>query len=138
MLSDPVATVPGNAGAPGCVPLKLYTGARGDPVCCSACSYAPRSAWSYMTPVLARSTVVEFADHATPTRGPQLFLSMLKLCDAASGASLRPSGYRYRSYRRPYSSFTAGAICQSSCTKKLYRLVSIANERLPVISENVL
>src|SRR5262245_40462064 len=53
----PVATDPGKPGAPAAVLANVNTGARGDPDSCSACSYGPRIGWSYMTPVLARSTV---------------------------------------------------------------------------------
>src|SRR5262245_64023332 len=89
----PPETPPGNAGAPADVPLKLKTGARGEPLNCSACSYPPRIGWSYMIPMLPRSTVLSSSDHATPTRGPKLFLSMLNWCDCTSGASAMPAGY---------------------------------------------
>ncbi len=88
----PVPAAAGNAGAPAWVPLKVYAGALGEPDSCKACSYAPSSAWSYMTPVLARSTVRGFSVQATPARGPKLFLSILKFCDDASGAAGSPLG----------------------------------------------
>src|SRR5262245_54463771 len=37
----PVETLLGNAGAPTEAPLTVNTGARGDPLNCSACSYPP-------------------------------------------------------------------------------------------------
>src|ERR1700704_2898517 len=75
--SVPVPAEFGNAGTPAAVPLNVYAGAFGDPLNCSACSYPPRIGWSYMIPTLARSAVVGDTAHATPARGPQLFLSML-------------------------------------------------------------
>src|SRR5206468_12870468 len=97
----PVAARLGNGGAPAvapaaaAVPLNRYCVALdGAAEMASACSYPPSMAWSYMMPVLARTTVCGFTAHATPSRGPKLFLSVLKLCDVVSGASARPSGYR--------------------------------------------
>src|SRR5438270_12809947 len=81
-----------------------------------------------MMPVLARRTVSGLIAHATPARGPKLFLSVLKLCVDASGASDRPAGYLYRSYRTPYRTFTDGSICQSSCTNELYTCVLVLND----------
>src|SRR5262245_41254582 len=61
----PVDTEPGKPGAPAAVLANVKIGARGDPDSCSACSYGPRIGWSYMMPVLARSTVWSSNDHAT-------------------------------------------------------------------------
>src|SRR6187401_254411 len=87
------AALPGKAGAPACVGLKVKTGARGDPDSRIACSYPPSSGWSYINPMLPRSTVVGLSAQATPARGPKLLRSILKLCDEASGAFATPSGY---------------------------------------------
>src|SRR5262245_47889267 len=131
----PLPQLFGNGGAPADVPLRVHTGARGDPESCSACSYPPRIGWSYMMPVLPRRTVLSLTDHATPTRGPKLFRSVLKLCVCASGASAMPSGYLYRSYRTPYRILTAGLICQSSCTNALNTFVLMLKPRSPVTCE---
>src|SRR5581483_746252 len=66
-VAVPAEAAFGNAGAPGVVPLKLYGAERdGAADCPYACSYPPRIGWSYMMPVLARTTVFASAAHATP------------------------------------------------------------------------
>src|SRR4029077_4278616 len=127
----------GNAGAPAAVPLNVYTGARGDPDNCSACSYPPRIGWSYITPTLPRMTVRSSSDHATPARGPKLFLSVLKARVDASGASAMTAGYLYRSYRRPYNTLIFGLTCQSSCTNVLNTFVAMLNDKFPVLCDIV-
>ena len=87
----------GNAGAPVAPGPTDAVNSLGDPLNCSAFSYAIRIGWSYINPVLARTTVRGSSVHATPPRGPKLFLSMLNFCEYEKGESARASGYLYRS-----------------------------------------
>src|SRR5262245_40001224 len=85
--------LPGNAGAHAAPDPTDAVKSFGDPLNCSAFSYAIRIGWSYISPVLARTTVRESRVHAMPPRGPKLFLSMLNFCEDENGESARASGY---------------------------------------------
>ena len=87
------ARLPGNAGAPGVVGVADTVTRSGEPLNCTAFSYAIRIGWSYITPVLALTTVCGLTVHATPPRGPKLFLSMLNFCENENGESARALGY---------------------------------------------
>ena len=65
---------------------------------------------------------VDVTAHATPARGPKLFLSMLNCCVCESGASARPVGILHRGRTGPRRAPSPSALtCQSSCTNVLYR-----------------
>ena len=84
----------GNAGAPRPVPFTEYVVRAGRPFCWIEFWYTASNGWSYMMPVLARMTWSFFAPrvHATPSRGPKLLVSSLKLCKYENGAFGLASG----------------------------------------------
>src|SRR3954452_7150516 len=86
------ARVPGTAAAPPAVGDSDTVNVFGDPLNCRAFSYAIRIGWSYIRPVLARTTVRGFSVQATPARGPRLFLSALNCWLPANGALATPGG----------------------------------------------
>src|SRR5438132_6768051 len=81
--------LPGNRGAPAVVGDTVTERSAGDPFNWSAFSYAERIGWSYMMPVLARTTVRSPTLQARPTRGPKLFLSTLNFWEYENGESAR-------------------------------------------------
>ena len=83
----------GKAGAPAVVGVADTVTRSGEPLNCTAFSYAIRIGWSYISPVLARTTVCGSMAHAAPARGPKLFLSRLNFCENENGESARASGY---------------------------------------------
>src|SRR5918992_873414 len=86
---DPADNTFGNAGAPGVVGWNRAAARALVPSAVSACSYIASNGWSYIKPLLARTTVRRSSPtvQTTPNRGPQLFLSRRKSRDASNGAA---------------------------------------------------